>query len=321
VQDRYQQPRLDHSSSAFFLAKKAEDELLKVYSLTANDRWIDIDDNRVRVRITTIGEGEPVFVIPGNTGDMFPLIPLIAKIKQRKFVLFNRPGGGLSDGFDHERIEDIREFIVESIDKLLDTMELERVPILAHSMGCHWALWYAMARPERVKKLILMGNPGRVLLEKTPLPLRVLLIPGIRELAVRMLIPNGREKAFTGLRRMGTLEGSLKKLPEEFREAYFRFQNLPNYQMSSLTLLSKFNRDSSNGISRAELNTIKAETLILWGANDNFSSAEIGREISAQISRSTFVLVGDAGHMPWLDQPEQCTREIASFLSMKQIPI
>ncbi|KRM71430.1 alpha/beta fold hydrolase [Lacticaseibacillus brantae] len=310
----YQQPRLDHDSAAFKAAAQAEQELLRAYDLEETEHWFTYEKENLRLRVSEIGTGAPVLVVPGNTGDMFPFIPLIAQMKENKFFLFNRPGGGLSDGMNHQKV-DIRPFIIDLFDHLLDELHLDKVTIMAHSMGCHWTLWYAMARPERIEKLVLIGNPGRVMLGKTPLPLKLMVMPVVGEFAVKKMVPKDYDHALNGLKMMGTSEQAMNGLPKAFRECYYRFQNLPYYQESTLSLLRTFNANSTNEIEANELANLNFPVEMIWGVNDTFATVDKGKEIAAAFPNCQFQLIQNAGHMPWLDQPAQVGQLTSDFIA------
>lgn len=213
----YQHPRLDHESTAFIAAQNAEQELLRTYGLTAKETWLTLNYQQLRLQIIEIGEGTPILVIPGNTGDSFPFLPLIPQLPGYRFILVNRPGGGLSDGFDHEQVA-IKPFVNEMFSEVLAALGLEKVNIMAHSMGCHWSIWSTQAHPERVNKLTLIGNPGRVMLAKSPLPLRMALVPGIGNLAIKALVPKDPQHALNGLKKMGTDSAALAQMPSSFAQ-------------------------------------------------------------------------------------------------------
>ena len=56
-----------------------------------------------------------------------------------------------------------------------------------------WALWYALAHPDRVKRLVLLGVPT---LPKTrcPLPIRLVATPGLGQLLSRLTPPSPKEE-------------------------------------------------------------------------------------------------------------------------------
>ena len=46
--------------------------------------------------------------------------------------------------------------------------------------------------------------------------------------------------------------------------------------------------------------------LLLWGARDAFAPPAWGEELAAGYPNIRFVRVPDAGHLPWIDDPEAC---------------
>ena len=56
-----------------------------------------------------------------------------------------------------------------------------------------WALWYTLAHPDRVKRLVLIGPPA-VPKTRCPLPIRLAATPGVGELLSRLVHHAAREK-------------------------------------------------------------------------------------------------------------------------------
>ncbi|EPC97756.1 alpha/beta hydrolase, partial [Lacticaseibacillus paracasei subsp. paracasei Lpp227] len=160
------QPILEHDSVAFQAARNAENQLWADFHLKPKTRWFKIAPDDLRVRVLEFGHGDPVLVVPGNTGDPYALAPLLPQLVGYHVFVMARPGGGLSDGFDHEQV-DVHNFAVDLFSQVMDKLDLKSAPIIAHSMGAHWATWFALAYPDRVQQLILLGNPGRMLMTKT----------------------------------------------------------------------------------------------------------------------------------------------------------
>jgi pimeloyl-ACP methyl ester carboxylesterase len=65
---------------------------------------------------------------------------------------------------------------------------------------------------------------------------------------------------------------------------------------------------------RPELSKLRAPTLFLWGDHDPFGTPSLGREMAAMMPDARVVEVSDAGHLPWLDQPDFCAEQTAAFL-------
>jgi 2-hydroxy-6-oxonona-2,4-dienedioate hydrolase len=232
---------IDAKDARVVAALNAERRLFEFYGLTAETRYFGLAHTGVRVRVTEIGSGPPAVVVPGNTGDSFPLAPLMAELRGRRIIAINRPGGGLSDGMDHRRVG-FRELAVDTLTSVLDELELDRVPLVAHSIGGHWSLWFAMDRPERVSALTLLGVPGNVMGTAPPFALRLLTVPVLNSLLFSTLTPRSADRALRGLSFMGHSPETVAALPEAMAECYFRFQRLPHYRISSLTLMAQINR-------------------------------------------------------------------------------
>jgi pimeloyl-ACP methyl ester carboxylesterase len=62
------------------------------------------------------------------------------------------------------------------------------------------------------------------------------------------------------------------------------------------------------------LHRIAAPTLVVWGANDGIVTPEYGRAYAAKIPGAKFVAIGDAGHLPHVEQPDAFLRELNAFI-------
>ncbi|WP_125981279.1 alpha/beta fold hydrolase [Loigolactobacillus iwatensis] len=306
------QPILDHESNVFKQAEAAETKLLSDYGLKGENRWLTYQG--LQVRILIIGEGTPVLVVPGNTGDPYPWIPLFSKLPGYKFYVMARPGGGLSDGMDHNQVE-VHDFAINLFTSVLDQLKLDRVPLLAHSMGAHWSTWYALAHPERITQVITTGNPGRILMDKTPGFLKAMALPGVSKLADKLVVPKDADHALRNQKLMGTDPDAVAKLPHSFAEATFAFDQLPNFGLSTISLLQAMNDPKKhNGITAEQLATLQVPMTLLWGSNDTFEKPELGEKIAQASPHGRLEEIKGAGHMPWLDRPE----EVASII-LKQL--
>ena len=63
------------------------------------------------------------------------------------------------------------------------------------------------------------------------------------------------------------------------------------------------------------LHRIKAETLIVWGADDRLASSTYAQDFADKIANSKVVIVPGAGHTPHFDQQDKVSEAIAKFLA------
>lgn len=125
----------------------------------------------------------------------------MAELKGRRIFAINRPGGGLSEGM-HITVN-IREFAHQSLNVILEGLDLRNVDVVAHSMGAHWSILLAMEHPDKIRKLILLGNPGNMMGGKPPLLFRMISRPPFTKLAMHVIIPKNKKMALKTLTMMG----------------------------------------------------------------------------------------------------------------------
>jgi 2-hydroxy-6-oxonona-2,4-dienedioate hydrolase len=304
---------LDAQDPLVIAARKAEIDLYAYYGLEAKDHYIAMPGQALKIRILEMGSGDPVLVVPGNTGDAFPLAALLAEIKGRRIIALNRPGGGLSEGMDHTKV-DIRDFAVKTVVAVMDAFHLEKTDIVAHSMGAHWSLWTAMDRPERVRSLTLLGGPGNVMNGKPPLLMRMMMRLIMRwpldKVVFKFMKNSGGLEKLTFLKFLGSSRKTIEALPKEINKAYYCFGRLPHYFISLTSLL----QNAAPVIDAQQLSQVKHPAQLLLGDKDTFASVATGRSIAAAMPDCTLHVIKDGSHLPWLEKPAECGKLINEFL-------
>jgi 2-hydroxy-6-oxonona-2,4-dienedioate hydrolase len=290
-------------------ARNAEKALFSHYGIEAKEHYVTLTDQQIKVRVLEIGDGEPMVIVPGNTGDAFVLASLMTELKGRRIYAINRPGGGLSEGMDHTTVN-IREFAHQSLNAILEALDLKNVDVMAHSMGAHWATLLAMEHPDKVRRLVLLGNPGNIMGGKPPLAIRIIGTLPFTKLAMHFMIPKNKERALKTLTMMGHSKEFVATLPEELADAYFNFEHLPHFMVSSTSLIQNMIPE----IKAEELAILQKPTALILGTYDNFLSQETGQKIVEAIPKGTFYSIANSGHLPWLENPEVIGKVILDFL-------
>ncbi|MDB5134578.1 MAG: hypothetical protein JWP37_1181 [Mucilaginibacter sp.] len=301
---------LDPHHPAVIAARDAEIALYQFYGLQAKDHYIRVPGQNLKMRISEIGVGEPVLIVPGNTGDVFPLASLLAEMKGRRIIALNRPGGGLSEGMDQTEVN-IREFAVQTLLAVMDAFGLGKVDIVAHSMGAHWSLWTAMDKPERVRSLTLLGNPGNVMKGKPPLLLRMMMHRPFNKLFFKLIMGADGDKKLTMLKSMGSTRETIDALPKEIGECYYYFRRLPHYFISLTSLM----QNAAPNIDAQQLSQVKQPAQLLLGDKDTFASVATGKSIATAMPNCKLHVIEGGSHLPWLEKPEECGRLVNEFLN------
>ena len=309
--------RIDHDNPRSKSALEAEQRLFAQYGLDYKVHFVEMKEPNLRVRVLEIGSGEPVLIVPGGSGDACFFAPLMAELKGRRFIAVNRPGGGLSDGIDHRHVE-VRRLAVNTIKSVADAFGLNRVPIVCNSMGGLWSFWFALDCHERVSRLVQMGCPALILNTSAPFFMRLLGVPGINRFIAPNMQPKNIEKALDGLRFQGSRQGDIDAMPRVTAEAAYHFFNLPTYLDTWITIISALTTlagaNPKYQLRADQLQRVQQPVLFVWADNDPFGNLDVARQ-AARTVPSAQLYEMRAGHLLFLDKPQECGRVIREFLS------
>ncbi|RIX71263.1 alpha/beta fold hydrolase, partial [Acidovorax cavernicola] len=188
---------------------------------------------------------------------------------------------------------------------VLDALSIAKVHIIGNSMGGHSAVGFALAHPERVGRLILMGGGTGGPSAFVPMPAE-----GI--------------KLIGALYRDPTVE-NLKRMMNVF---VYDASNLTEalYQQRLSNILAR--RDHlENFVKSAQINPkqftdygtrlpeIKAQTLIIWGRDDRFVPLDIGLRLLWGIPNSEFHVFSQCGHWAQWEHAEVFNKMVKDFLA------
>ena len=271
-----------------------------------------------RVHLLEKGDGPPVVLLHGTGNSAGFLLPLLHELQGVRAIAPDLPGVGLSDPIDLPA-DRYRETAVAWLDGLLDTLELDATTLVGHSGGGVWALWYALAHPDRVRRLVLIGPPA---LPKTscPLPIRLVATPGVGALLSRLAPPT--PKSVLRLARVMGEEATLARRPDliDLLVALGRdpvtdraFKAEIRLLVSPFALLSRSGIRGRSRVRPDELGQVAMPTLIVWGERDPLGGVPVAQAITDLIPHARLEVL-PTGHGPWLGEPEKTAAAIADFV-------
>lgn len=296
--------------------ESAERRLFEVYGLEAESRFLELRDPHMQARVMETGEGAPVVLVHGGGGVGATWAPLMAKMSGRRLVVVDRPGFGLSDGFDYRGV-DLRRHAVAFLESVLDALGIERAAFVGNSMGGLWSFWLALDRPERVSTLAQLGSTALLTGTMAPLPMRLLSVPGLNRLMLAAERPSP-EQARKFLARLGHDEAVIdRQLPEQFFEMLAASQELPDYATAWSTLVERCltlrGAVPDVRLGTEELRCVQKPTHFVWGDGDVFGAPEIG-ERAVRVMPEAEIETVSGGHLPWLDEPESCAEAVLRLM-------
>lgn len=294
--------------------KEAQLKLYEKEGVSPVSKFITTNGVVKNVHYLEVGQGKPLVLIHGGGGNTDQWINLIKYLQSNfKVYIVDRPGCGLTDAFDYRGV-DFKQHCVSFINSFMEALNISRADFAANSMGGYWLSLFAMKYPEKINKIVFLGAPAGLDL-KLPFFLRLLGVRGVND----FLWATVAKPSIKGTRKLYEmlLVADANKLSDEYIHCGYLSSILPSYKLGWLTMLeniatmSGFRKDYYIGNSMDKLSN---STLFLWGDKDAFQSAVEGEEIAKTMKLSKFIQVNDAGHLPWLDQPEFCASEMTKFL-------
>jgi pimeloyl-ACP methyl ester carboxylesterase len=290
--------------------RKAQDRLLAKDHVSCRSRFVKLPKPRLNVHVLEGGKGDPVLLIHGGNAIAVQWSPLLADL-QREFHWYapDRPGCGLTDKFDYSKGTPFKQHATEYVGGVMDALGLRRASLVGNSMGGYWALLFALAQPDRVDKLVLLGaaagsSPPDQRVPRPPTP------PGGAP-------PPSIEGTRAALRTRG-LVADVDRVSPEMLEASTAGYRLPGAQLSWTSMVASLASPSASGLSyalRPELKDLQAPTLFVWGDKDG-EPPKLGQEMAALAPHARCEVIADAGHIVWLDRPKLCSKLTIEFLNL-----
>jgi pimeloyl-ACP methyl ester carboxylesterase len=265
-----------------------------------------------RVHLIEAGDGQPLVLLHGSGPTALQFLPLLERLTGVRALAVDRPGFGLSDPSERPP-EAYREAAVDSLTTILDGLGLAETALLGNSMGGTWALWYALAHPERVTRLVLLGAPPLLPGTRVPPPMLAVATPTVGP--PPQMPPPSRE---TVVQSMGVFrEGdTIVRYPDQI-EAMVAAGNDTLAASARLTELraaiSPTGWQPTLAVRPEELQELTVPTLVIWGEHDPLGGADVARAAAATIPHAQLELLS-AGHGPWLGHPDRVATMVSDFV-------
>ncbi|MBN2516272.1 MAG: alpha/beta hydrolase [Deltaproteobacteria bacterium] len=272
-----------------------------------DDRYVHAGP--VLTRYWALGStGSPVILIHGLGASADIWIKNIKILAQRHRVYVpDVVGFGLS-----EKPEELRSpyYFSQFINDFMVSIEIERASLVGHSLGGGIALQYAIRYPDKVEKLVVADGAG--LGREVIYTLKLMSLPIIGEL---MSYPTrfGVSMFFKlAVRNHGIITADII-------DTYYELFQLPGARRSLLQIVRSIvtlrgGRENVFHPVLANLHTISAPTLIIWGRQDRvlpLKHAYIARE---HIPNASLRIIENCGHITNLECPDEFNDVVMRFL-------
>lgn len=266
-----------------------------------------------RLEYATAGDGPPLLMIHGTGGGFDQGLGFAAGMigRGRKVIAPSRFGYLGSDLPADASTAAQADALVD----LLDHLGIERLPVAGGSAGALSAVEFAIRHPERCSALILIvpaaWAPDRQWVEPGPMldfvVERLLTSDFLYWLAVKTM-----PEQLVG--SMLATDPALldRAAPEERARAYRILADVLPLRRRAMGLLNDSRLASS--LKPANLDRIKAPTLIISVEDDRFETAKAARYLASRIRGSRLVIYPTGGHI-WIGRHQALANEVGRFLA------
>jgi pimeloyl-ACP methyl ester carboxylesterase len=196
--------------------------------------------------------------------------------------------------------------IIDFLMRLLSELGVERFQLIGHGWGGALVLLLALREPGRVERLVLIDAVPLLDGFRWHRPARLWRRPVIGELV------------------MGAT--SRRRLQRELRKATVRPDAWSRTRLNAIW--GQFDQGTQRALLRlhraadearlaelgAGLGSLRVPALVVWGERDPWFPSELADAYGAMLPDATVERVPDAGHWPWLDQPQVIER-VAGFVT------
>ncbi len=292
-----------------------------------------VDAHGVLIYYVSIGHGAPLLVVHGGPGaDHTYFLPyLLTLARTHRLIFIDERGSGRSQRLEDTSLYTV-ENMVEDVEDVRQALNLGKISLLGHSYGGVLAQAYALKYQQNLSHLILNSTfPSTVQMnavlarEKAQMPPKKL--KRLNELEQAGLF--GKGEAWEHGR-----------YPEEYAKlawgpGYFPFlygaRPDPTYDPLGQLMGTSWelyramwgehgefvidgNLKSVEYVDR--LDSIHVPTLVMAGDHDECDPS-LSKEMHEKIADSELVILPNAGHMNFVDQPEMWQKAVEGFLGQK----
>jgi len=259
-----------------------------------------------RVHYQTAGDGDPLMLIhgggPGAFGYSNYRYNIYALSQNHRVILIDLPGFGQSDTMPIQG--SMFEAMAAAAFSVLDDMDVKEVSVVGNSLGGGTALCMALAQPQRINKLVLMG-PGGGLPMHTPFPTEGLL---------RMMrFYEGEPPTKERLKRViELLVYDSSRMTNELLEE--RFKAAMRADIVANPPLKGRGAHPNDQLWRAPLETLYHPVLIIWGKEDRILPMEMAFPFLKILPNAELHIFPHCGHWVQWEKSEQFNRLVDNFV-------
>ena len=260
-----------------------------------------------RINVEEVGEGVPLLVLHGGPGmDHTMFRPYLDPLGEDFRLLYvDERGQGRSERVDPQTLS--LEVFARDVDLVAEALELEHFALLGHSFGAIIATYHATELGTAVAYVISGGGDTSEALTADV------------DAALDALGPDGQAivSSWEDEKTVAT-EDELRELLRTQMPFHFHGPVPAGYGDETVGAPDVLRYFANVGYGdfdyRPKLAAVHKPTLVLVGEHDRTTTPRAARILHEGIANSELVVLGEAGHMSFVEQPDRYVDAVRRFL-------
>jgi len=254
------------------------------------------------------GQGEPFLFLHNAGNDHHIWEHQIRHFSQKcRVVAADSLGYGRSD---NPKVDYSLPLYTEMVSTLVDSLALAPVTIVATCTGAAMALNYALANPQKVKRLFLFHIATEHTVVGGSLQGTVRMVSG-RPMMKRIMAPFVDAMMSRGILHRGIIEGQYSASSKEDPEFLQHLHKLYAKKGEGACLINLFsNWTSFRSLYQVSLPAAFPPVHIFWGEANKVIPLARGRELCERLHPQTIDVIDGGGHLVMREKPEFINRRI-----------
>jgi pimeloyl-ACP methyl ester carboxylesterase len=301
--------------------KVAERAAYAHYGLAPQERYVRADTGcgHVQVRLTEFDGDDtqvPVVLLHGVGSVTVLAASLVRQLEGRRVIAVDWPGHGLSGPCIIPPGLGIRTHATTTLTSLLDTLGLDQVDLVGHSLGAQFSLYAAHDLGSRVRRIVVLGAPGAAILGVKPVSImKLLATPGLGR---TLLSAPMSERTFYRNQDLTLGPGALDNAPQKLVESAYllagRRSNAASIASFFRALIRRGAVRQGVGLTLDELGRLRQPVLFVWGDQDVFLKPSQAASSIVSLHDIRLLRLPTAGHAPWLQAERRVGAAVVSHL-------
>lgn len=269
-------------------------------------QFLAVDDLVIHYRDEGLKNGPVLVLLHGVASSLHTWDGWVEQLGDRyRIIRIDLPAHGLT-GPDPELDRYEINYMVDKLDKFLNRLNIDEMYLAGNSLGGYISWNYALHRPDRVKKLVLIDSAGYP--QDMPFIMSFTATPVIGEISTlvfpRFMLASNLEEAY----------GDDDKVSDELVKRYHDLTLRPGNREGLVAVFRTMAEQSENPNLADRVKELQPPVLLMWGEEDLWVPLEIMEKFREDLPSAQVVTYEGVGHMPMEELPVQSARDASGFL-------